>query len=74
MAFPLVLLLISTFMAFSKYGNYKLGGKDAQPEFSKFSWMSMLFTAGIGVGLVNFGVAEPITHFYIANNRLYKAV
>lgn len=60
---PLTFLLICLVFAFSKYGGYKFGGKDTTPEFSTFSWMGMLFAAGIGVGLVNFGVAEPLSHF-----------
>lgn len=60
---PLLILALCAYLAFGKYGNVKLGGKDTTPEFSTFSWMAMLFTAGIGVGLVNFGVAEPLTHF-----------
>jgi len=60
---PLVLLLLSLYLAFGKYGSVKLGGKDDKPEFSTFSWIGMLFTAGIGVGLVNFGVAEPMVHY-----------
>lgn len=60
---PLLILALCAYLAFGKYGNVKLGGKDTAPEFSTFSWMAMLFTAGIGVGLVNFGVAEPLTHY-----------
>ncbi len=60
---PLLILALCMYLAFGKFGNVKLGGKDTTPEFSTFSWMAMLFTAGIGVGLVNFGVAEPLTHF-----------
>ncbi|WBW97466.1 BCCT family transporter [Oceanirhabdus sp. W0125-5] len=60
---PLVFLVICFYLAFSKYGKIKLGPKDEKPEFSTFSWIGMLFTAGIGVGLVNFGVAEPMVHY-----------
>ena len=60
---PLSFLLICGFFAFSRFGSYRFGGKEAKPEFSTFSWMGMLFAAGIGVGLVNFGVAEPLSHF-----------
>lgn len=60
---PLLILALCVYLAFGKYGNVKLGGADIKPEFSTFSWMSMLFTAGIGVGLVNFGVAEPLIHY-----------
>lgn len=60
---PIAMLLILLFLAFSKYGSVRLGPKDSKPEFSTFSWTAMLFTAGIGVGLVNFGVAEPLVHY-----------
>jgi glycine betaine transporter len=51
------------FLAFSKYGNVKLGQEHEKPEFSFFSWISMLFAAGFGAGIVFWGVAEPLTHF-----------
>ncbi|WP_426709383.1 BCCT family transporter [Cetobacterium sp. SF1] len=60
---PLSFLIILLGIAFSKYGEVKLGPKNSKPEFSTFSWIAMLFTAGIGVGLVNFGVAEPVVHY-----------
>ena len=49
--------------AFSKYGKHRLGGKHAKPEFTVFSWFAMLFSAGMGIGLLYFSVSEPITHF-----------
>ncbi len=51
------------FMALSKYGNIRLGKDDETPEFSLMAWFSMLFAAGMGIGLVFWGVAEPICHF-----------
>ena len=50
-------------IAFSKYGNVKLGPDDSEPEFSDASWFAMLFGAGMGIGLVFWGVAEPLSHF-----------
>ena len=50
-------------IAFSKYGNIKLGPDDSEPEFSDASWFAMLFGAGMGIGLVFWGVAEPLSHF-----------
>ncbi len=47
-------------------GRIKLGGKNEKPEFSRFSWFSMMFGAGIGVGMLTYSTAEPIFHF--ANN------
>jgi len=61
-----VLLLVSIWLAFSPYGKIKLGKDDDQPEFSTVSWLTMLFAAGMGVGLLFFGAAEPITHFLLA--------
>jgi len=56
-------LVIMAVMAFSKYGNIKLGADDDEPEFSTGSWIAMLFAAGMGSGLLFWGVAEPIYHF-----------
>lgn len=50
-------------LAFSKYGNIKIGGPDAVPEFSNFSWYAMLMSAGMGIGLMFWSVAEPIFHY-----------
>jgi len=51
------------FIAFSKYGKIKLGADDSKPEYNTMSWFAMLFGAGMGVGLVFWGVAEPLSHF-----------
>lgn len=51
------------FLVFSKFGSIRLGDNDSDPEFSFFSWISMLFAAGMGIGLMYFGVAEPMSHF-----------
>lgn len=50
-------------LAFSKFGSITLGDNDAAPEYSFFSWISMLFAAGMGIGLMYFSVSEPISHF-----------
>jgi len=57
------LLIFAIFLGFGKYGNIRIGGKDAKPEFSKMGWFSMLFSAGMGIGLLFWSVAEPIFHF-----------
>ncbi|MGI4841935.1 MAG: BCCT family transporter [Janthinobacterium lividum] len=62
----LALVLFAAFVAFSRYGNLKLGGEDDEPEFTVGSWFSMLFAAGMGIGLVFWGVAEPISHYMTA--------
>ncbi|PTM59323.1 BCCT family transporter [Desmospora activa] len=52
------------FMAFSKYGKIRLGRDHERPEYPFFTWVGMLFSCGFGVGLVFWGVAEPMTHFF----------
>jgi len=51
------------YLAFGRLGTLRIGGEDAEPDFSRGSWMSMLFAAGMGIGLVFWGAAEPISHF-----------
>ncbi|WP_443946715.1 BCCT family transporter [Pedobacter sp. AW1-32] len=50
-------------LTFSKYGSIRLGDDNEKPEHSFFSWVSMLFAAGMGIGLMYFGVAEPMSHY-----------
>jgi glycine betaine transporter len=56
-------VLVLVFLAFSRYGEIRLGEPDQEPEFSFFSWVAMLLAAGFGVGLVFYGVAEPMMHY-----------
>jgi len=58
-----VFLFFCIWLAFSRYGNLRLGDDDSRPEYSNFSWFSMLFSAGMGIGLVFWSIAEPIYHF-----------
>ncbi|MYL34940.1 BCCT family transporter [Pontibacillus yanchengensis] len=51
------------YLAIGKYGKVRLGQQDERPKYSYFTWIGMLFSAGFGVGLVFWGVAEPMTHF-----------
>ncbi|MFQ1021883.1 BCCT family transporter [Avibacterium paragallinarum] len=66
------ILAFSIFLCFlfvlsvSSLGNIKLGTNEEEPEFSFLSWLAMLFAAGMGVGLMFFGVAEPLTHYFSA--------
>ena len=53
---------ICVFLAFSRYGHVRLGKDDDRPEFRTASWISMMFAAGMGIGLLFYGVAEPISH------------
>ncbi|PZE21603.1 BCCT family transporter [Paenibacillus xerothermodurans] len=57
------LVLFSVYLLFSKYGHIRLGKADAEPDFRTASWLAMLFGAGMGVGIVYWGVAEPVTHY-----------
>ena len=57
------LVVMCITLAFSRYGNLKLGADDEEPEFSTFSWFAMLFAAGMGIGLVFWGVGEPLSHY-----------
>ncbi|PSP49519.1 glycine/betaine ABC transporter [Halobacteriales archaeon QH_7_69_31] len=59
-----VFIIFMIYLALSKYGNIRLGGVDADKEFSDISWVAMLFSAGMGIGLMFFGVAEPVWHFF----------
>ncbi|GEM51466.1 transporter [Empedobacter brevis NBRC 14943 = ATCC 43319] len=58
-----IFVIFLIYLMFSKYGNIRLGKNDSKPEYSFFSWISMLFAAGMGIGLMYFSVAEPIQHF-----------
>ena len=58
-----VWLAFLLWVALSRYGNIRLGGNDAKPEYSNVSWFTMLFAGGIGTVLMFWGVAEPISHF-----------
>ncbi|NBD38595.1 MAG: BCCT family transporter [Verrucomicrobia bacterium] len=56
-------LLFLLFLAASPYGRLRLGGKDAVPDFSRTSWFAMLFSAGMGIGILFWSVAEPLYHY-----------
>lgn len=60
--FLIVVFLIG--LAISKYGAIRLAGEGEKPEYPFFTWIGMLFSAGFGVGLVFWGVAEPMSHFF----------
>jgi choline/carnitine/betaine transport len=65
----LFVLLASAFVVFvlwlaaGKYGRIPLGRDDERPEFRTFSWVAMMFSAGMGIGLMFFGVSEPLSHY-----------
>ncbi|WP_254446748.1 BCCT family transporter [Ruegeria sp. HKCCD8929] len=55
-------LFFSVWLMLSRFGDVKLGKDDDEPDFSTFSWIAMLFSAGLGSGLIYWGVAEPMYH------------
>ncbi len=57
------MLIVCIWLVFSQYGSIVLGADDDVPEFSTISWLTMLFAAGMGVGLLYWGTAEPLTHY-----------
>lgn len=58
-----ILLLFVIYLGFSGFGDYRLAPDDSKPQYSFFSWIAMLFSAGMGIGLLFYGVAEPILHY-----------
>jgi len=58
-----VYLAVVLYMLFSRHAHIRLGGDDARPDFTYWGWLSMLFSAGMGIGLMFWSVAEPMYHF-----------
>jgi BCCT family betaine/carnitine transporter len=58
-----VFVVVCIGIALSPLGRVRLGGTEAKPDYSYLSWFSMLFAAGMGIGLMFFGVSEPLSHF-----------
>ncbi|MFV0288537.1 MAG: BCCT family transporter [Mycoplasmatales bacterium] len=57
-----ITLIVLLILAFSKYGKYKIGGTQAKPEYSNIAWYAMLFSAGMGIGIMFYAVSEPLAH------------
>jgi len=57
------LVIISLFLIFSPFGKIRLGKDTDRPEFSTITWIAMLFSAGMGIGLVFYGATEPLSHY-----------
>ena len=64
------MLFACLFLMCSRFGSIRLGDDDSRPEFSNFSWFAMLFSAGVGIGLLFFSIAEPL--FYFDNTQPWK--
>ncbi|WP_415248148.1 BCCT family transporter [Thauera sp.] len=58
-----IFVLVCFIVAFSPLGRVRLGGTEAKPDYTYLGWFSMLFAAGMGIGLMFFGVSEPLSHF-----------
>jgi choline-glycine betaine transporter len=56
-------VVYTLWLAFGRFGRIPLGRDDELPEFRTVSWVAMMFSAGMGIGLMFFGVAEPLSHF-----------
>ena len=63
MAALVIMLFVCFYLMLSKFGHIRLGDDDSRPEFSNFSWLAMLFSAGVGIGILFFGIAEPMFYF-----------
>jgi choline/glycine/proline betaine transport protein len=71
-------LIFSIYLLFTKHKNIRLGGPEAKPSYSYVNWIAMLFSAGLGIGLLFYGVAEPVMHMnsypgMIDGNNSYNA-
>ncbi|GGO63878.1 BCCT family transporter [Bowmanella pacifica] len=58
-----IILVSTVYLGASRYGEIRLGPDHAKPDYSRLTWFSMLFSAGMGIGLMFFGVAEPVMHY-----------
>ncbi|WP_185907882.1 BCCT family transporter [Psychrobacillus soli] len=66
MIIPVFCMMLLVVLGISRYGNIVIGGENAKAEYSIFSWISMLFTASIGIGIIYFGVNEPIYAYILS--------
>ncbi len=64
--FVAAIVIFCLFVMFSPVGQIRLGDPDSKPEYSKLSWIAMLFSAGMGIGLVFWGAAEPLSHYAVS--------
>ncbi|WP_431802351.1 BCCT family transporter [Halobacillus andaensis] len=62
-----VFVIVCIYLLVSPIGKIKLGKQDDEPEFSRLTWISMLFSAGIGIGLIFYGTFEPLSHYAISS-------
>ncbi|MFG2664693.1 BCCT family transporter [Streptomyces sp. NPDC048387] len=58
-----IFLVLCVVLALSRFGRVRLGADDSEPEFGNLAWIAMMFSAGMGIGLMFYGVGEPLTHY-----------
>ncbi|VCU57952.1 High-affinity choline uptake protein BetT [Tritonibacter mobilis] len=58
-----IFVIFCLFLIITPFGNVRLGGTEAEPDYSYIGWFAMLFAAGMGIGLMFYGVSEPLSHF-----------
>ncbi|SKB01417.1 BCCT family transporter [Sporosarcina newyorkensis] len=66
MLIPILCMGFLVAIGVSKYGKIVIGGQDAKPDYNIFSWLAMLFTSSIGIGIIYFGVNEPLYAYYLS--------
>ncbi|WP_299813273.1 BCCT family transporter [uncultured Jannaschia sp.] len=69
-----IIVLFCLLLIITPMGSIRLGGVDARPDYGYVAWFAMLFAAGMGIGLMFYGVSEPLTHFSTANGDLSYGV
>ncbi|WP_417218067.1 BCCT family transporter [Arthrobacter sp.] len=69
----LLCIMLMVYLAFSRFGGIRLGSDDASPEHSTWAWLAMILSAVMGIGLISYGVAEPISHFMAPPHGLAEA-
>lgn len=67
---PFAAIVMLVWFAASRFGRIRLGAEDSRPEYSTFSWLAMILAAVMGIGLVSYGVAEPMSHFMVPPHGL----
>ncbi|GGA61592.1 BCCT family transporter [Pseudoclavibacter endophyticus] len=60
---PLGCIILLVYLAFSRFGGIRLGTDESRPDFNTFAWLAMILATVMGIGLISYGVAEPISHF-----------
>lgn len=67
---PFAAIVMLVWFAASRFGRLRLGSADSRPEYSTFAWLAMVLAAVMGIGLVSYGVAEPMSHFMVPPHGL----